>query len=206
MILNEIRSNFSSDSILSEESGLDDRGSEFMWIVDPIDGTTNFYIGNPVFTTSIALAYKSDIVLGATYHPILDQIFYVEKGEGFYLNSKKQAVSDTVRLEDAFIAFCHAADPIAIKKIINIYCKLKPRVKAVRQLGAASFELALIAAGKIDAFLMPGVKAWDVATGVLMVTEAGGETIDFSGRKWSIKSKDLLTCNSKIRNELLNLL
>ncbi|MEM3079826.1 MAG: inositol monophosphatase family protein [Thermoproteota archaeon] len=206
IILEGIKSIFPGDSILSEESGVKGEGDAFTWIVDPLDGTTNFHVGNPVFTTSVALAYRGEIVLGATYHPIIDQMFYVEKGRGFYLNGEKRVVSRVSRLEEAFVAFCHGADPKSVQKMIKAYAVLKPRCVSLRQMGAASFELALLASGRIDAFVMPGVRPWDVAAGVLMVKEAGGLVTDFTGREWSLRSSDLVASNGLIGDELLQII
>jgi len=203
MILEGIKSSFPNDLVLSEESGVIGEREEFMWIVDPLDGTTNFHVGNPVFTTSVALAYRGEIILGATYHPILDQMFYVEKGKGFHVNGERRVVSRVSRLEEAFIAFCHGTDPKSVQKMIEIYATLKPRCVSLRQMGSASFELALLASGRIDAFIMPGVRPWDVAAGVLMVREAGGLVTDFSGRAWSLKGCDLMASNGLIGDELL---
>lgn len=203
IILEGIKSSFPDDSILSEESGLKLESDAFIWLVDPLDGTTNFHVGNPVFTTSVALAYGGEIVLGATYHPITDQMFYVEKGRGFHANGERRFVSRVSRLEEAFIAFCHGADPRSVQKIIEVYAALKPRCVSLRQMGAASFELALLASGRIDAFIMPGARSWDVAAGALMVREAGGLVTDFSGGEWSLHSGDLLASNGLIGDELL---
>jgi len=206
LILKAIRQRFPHDSILSEETSRQKVMQGFLWIVDPLDGTTNFFIGNPVFTTTIGLAHDGEMVVGATYHPITKQLFLVEGGKGFSVNGKKTSVSQTSNLSDAFVAFCHGTDDASVGKITKIFTRLKPKCRSLRQLGSASFELALVAAGKVDAFLMPGAKPWDVAAGSLMVREAGGAVLDFNGDEWSLNSQHLLACNSEMAKSILPLL
>ena len=206
IVINAIRNSFPDDAILSEEAGGEKVSDNFCWIIDPLDGTTNFFLGNPVFTTSIGLTYDGEIVLGAIYHPILHQLFSVERGQGFQVNEEKRTVSTTSTTSDAFIVFCHGNDDASIEVITSFFSLLKPRCTSFRQLGSASFELALVAAGKIDAFIMPGVNPWDVAAGVLMVREASGLVVDLKGEEWNFNSEDLLACNEKLLDPLLTLL
>ncbi len=206
LILDSIKKKFPTDSILSEEAGGEKVGKGYLWIIDPLDGTTNFSIGNPVFTISIGLAYNGEVVIGVTYHPLLKQTFFVEKGCNFSLNGQKKTVNSTSELSKAFIAFCHGPDQRSVERVSTIFTKLKPRCRAFRQLGSATFELALVASGKIDAFIMPGVREWDVAAGSLMVEEASGYVTDFSGNKWDLNSRDLLACNKRLLDEILPIL
>jgi myo-inositol-1(or 4)-monophosphatase len=206
IVINAIKHSFPDDAILSEEAGGEKVHDDFCWVIDPLDGTTNFFLGNPVFTTSIGLTYDGEIVLGAIYHPILRQLFSVERGQGFQVNEEKRTVSTASTISDAFIVFCHGNDDANIEVITSFFSLLKPHCKSFRQLGSASFELALVAAGKIDAFIMPGVNPWDVAAGVLMVREACGLVVDLKGEEWNFNSKDLLACNEKLLDPLLTLL
>lgn len=201
IILDEIKKNFPDHQILSEESGSTDNKSDFLWIVDPIDGTTNFSIHNPLFAISIGVAYKGKIVLGVIFAPFLDELYITEKGKGATLNGKKIKVSGNTK--KALHAFCHGPRDEHKKKAIEYYEKQKLNEIDCRQLGSASIELAYVATGRLESIMIPGARSWDVAAGVLMVEEAGGKVTDFSGCKWSLDSKDMLATNKKTHQKVL---
>jgi len=197
---------FRDDAYLGEEMGSREGSSGRTWIVDPLDGSTNYSIGNPFFATSIALVEGDEPVLGVINYPPQRELFIATKGTGAYLNGKRIVVSDSQNLRLATLTFCHSPDPASIGRISRIFRRLKEVTSRTRQMGAASLELCFTACGRVDAFLMVGVNSWDVAAGILMVEEAGGQVTDLSGGKFTLSSTSLLASNGRIHKGLLKLL
>lgn len=206
IIIKNIKKYFPTHSILSEEAGLNKQKSDFLWIIDPLDGTTNFFMHNPLFSISIGLAYKNEIILGAIYFPILDELYFAEKGKGAFLNNKKIFVSKINKLEKSFLTFCHGSKITDIKKSIKIYTKLKLKSADFRQLGSAAIELAFVARGTTEAIMIPGANSWDVAACALLVFEAGGSVVDFNNKPWNLKSKNILAGNGKFNSAILKII
>lgn len=206
IILALIKKNFSSHSILSEESGQNQKKSDYLWIIDPLDGSTNFSYHNSFFAVSIGVAYKKEIILGVIYAPILKELYLAEKGKFSTLNKKKITVSQLSQNTKALNAFCHSSREKDIKRAVKYYQKQKLFGFDCRQLGSASLELAYVAAGRIESIAIPGAHPWDVAAGVLAVRGAGGKVTDFFGKKWNLSSYDMAASNGKIHNELIKIL
>ena len=203
IIIKEIKKTFPNHKILSEESGLTENTSDYLWIVDPLDGTTNFFMHNPIFSVAIALLYKKETILAVTYAPIIDELYVAEKGKGVTVNNKKIKAATRNKLSESYLTFCHGNKDENINKAISIYKTLKKEGRDFRQLGSAAIELAYVARGITDCILIPGALSWDVAGGILMVREAGGKVTDFKNKKWTLDSKDMLASNGKIHNQLL---
>jgi myo-inositol-1(or 4)-monophosphatase len=203
IILKDIRKHFPEHQILSEESGLTKNKSDYLWVVDPLDGTTNFFMHNPIFSVSIGLFYKGEAILGVIYVPMLDELYVAEKGKGAYMNNKKLKVSNETKPSNSYLTFCHGNKTNNINKAIQIYNKLKKQARDFRQLGSAAIELAYVARGITECILIPGALRWDVAAGILMVREAGGRVTDFKNEEWNVKSKDMLASNGKVHKALL---
>ena len=144
-----LRGEFPSYSLLGEETGLEQGISDYTWVIDPLDGTTNYFMRNPFFDVSIALAYKNEPVIGVVYYPAMNEIFYAEKGKGAYLNDKRIFVSNVTEIRDSIITFCHGRDQNSVKEMINIFGKLKLINNKVRQIGAAALELCYVACGRV---------------------------------------------------------
>ncbi len=197
---------FSDYSFLGEESGIDKKDSDYMWVVDPLDGTTNFSMRNPFFNTSIALTYKGEPILGVVYYPYEDEIFHAKKGEGAFLNRDRIKVSEENEIENSIIAFCHGSDEKSTKNLIDIFGKLKLINRKIRQIGASALELSFVACGRVEAFFYPGLNPWDVAAGALMVSEANGKVTDFEGNPFNLGSSDLLASNGKIHDKLIEII
>jgi myo-inositol-1(or 4)-monophosphatase len=193
-------------SVLSEEAGEIKKESDYEWIVDPLDGTTNYILGSPVFASSIALLHKRDVILSAVFVPMTGDLFVAEKSKGAFLNGSKIHVSDVDKLEKSFLIFCHGKEIEFIKKSIEIYSKFKLRCKDMRQFGSAAIELATVASGKAEAFIIPGTPRWDTAPGFLIVKEAGGKITDFQGNEWDVTRPDLVASNGKIHDIILNIM
>lgn len=201
-----IEAEFPTHSLLGEEFGLEERHSEYKWIIDPLDGTTNYWIRNPFFGVSIALTVKDEPIIGVVYYPIMDELFYAQKGEGAYLNNSQISVSETSKIADSVLTYCHGRDEKSIKEIIRIFGKLKLISNKTRHLGAAALELCYVACGRTDAFYVVGLNSWDVAAGITIVRESGGVVSDFEGRPFRNKTKNLLTSNGKIHQQLIELI
>ncbi len=192
--------------ILSEEKGWVGKKSTTAWIVDPLDGTTNFTIGSPIFAVSIALIKNSQPVLACVYAPILNTLYTASVGKGAWKNNKKIKVANTKKIDKSFVTYCHGSTMKHIMRAVVIEKIMRQKALEVRQLGAASVELALVASGRTDSIIIPGAHAWDVAAGVLLVRQAGGKVTDFKGKNWHFGSTDMLASNGKIHNQLLRLI
>ncbi len=185
---------------ITEEDTTDIGKKELTWIVDPLDGTTNFVHGIPFFSVSIALMMQDKIVLGVVYNPGLDECFHSYEGGGVYLNDNPIRVSNTVSLGDAMIATGFPYDvPDDIFRYLELLRVLITHSHGVRRFGSAAIDLAYVACGRFDAFYETGLNPWDVAAGTFLVNQAGGEVTDFSGNiNGFLFGKELLACNKAL--------
>lgn len=206
IIVSALKKKFPGHAIISEESGQNKVASDYLWIVDPLDGTTNYFIGSPLFAVSLALFFQGQPILGAVFAPALNELYFAEIKKGAYLNNKKIKVSRNNRLKNSFLTFCHGSAKPDIRRALKIYNKIKFKGLDSRQLGSAAIELGFVAAGRTDCILIPGARGWDVGAGVLLAREAGGRVTDFSGNDWNIKSKDLAASNGLIHGQLIKFL
>jgi len=205
IIIKKIIQNFPTHGIVSEEKGEIKGMSDYIWYIDPIDGTTNFSMHNPLWSISLALACDNDIILGIVYIPVLDEIFVAEKDRGTELNGGKIEVSETNQGK-VLNTFCHGADNKSIKKALTYYRRQKLNGFDCRQLGSAAIELAYVASGRVESFVSPGTKVWDVAAGVLLVKEAGGVVTNFSKKEWELGFKEIAASNNKVHKQILEAL
>lgn len=210
IILKAIKKYFPNDAILSEEAGSNNKESEYLWIVDPLDGTRNFTMRNPVFSVAIAVLHlpekKSEearVQHGFIYVPVLKDMYEASLNKGTRLNGKKVKVSDISKLEDAQHTFCHGYGPTYMSKSGRYNLNMKKKNIDARQLGSAAIELALVASRRSESIVIPGANSWDVAAGVLLVREAGGKVTDTNGQPWRLGSKDMIATNGKVHNKVL---
>jgi len=192
---------------LMEESGLvEGEDKKHRWIIDPIDGTTNFLHGIPHFAISVALEMEGDIIAGVVYNPIVEEMFYAEKGKGAFLNDRRLRVSSRNRLSESVMAtgipFHGRPGHDAFLKQMGVVMK---DVAGIRRMGAASLDLAYVAAGRFEGFWESGLQPWDIAAGLLLVQEAGGFVTDFKGAKNILESGDVVAANAKLHKQLLDL-
>lgn len=205
IILKLINEKFPDHQFLSEEKGYGkNKKSDYLWIIDPLDGTTNFSIKNPLFGVSIALAYKGNIVLGVLSIPFSKEIFWAQEGKGAYMNGKRIHVSKDDDVRDLFLTYCHNHRSYHAKRAVQIYQYFKTRNYKIRQLGSAAVEFGWVACGRTDAIMIPGAKSWDVAAGAILVREAGGEVTDYENKNWSLKSRDIIASNGKVHKIIVN--
>ncbi len=202
IIISEIKKHFSDHRILSEESGKIKGMSDYLWVIDPLDGTHNFSMHNPLWAVSLALFKGEELVLGIVFAPVLNELFLAEKGSGAWLNGQRIKVSK-YKGEKVINTFCHGSKLSDIKKALKYYNYHKLHDLDCRQLGSASLELAYTACGRIESILVPGANSWDVAAGVLLVREAGGRVTDFQNKDWNIKSSDMAASNGLVHKDIL---
>ena len=208
IIIEELQKARPDYSILSEEVGEINKDESFRWIIDPIDGTANFLHGIPHFAISIGLEHNKEIICGIIYDPIKDEMFVAEKGKGSYLNNQRMRVSSRSKLKDCII---FTGGPkqnaenreLALKEYNNFSSKV---LIPIRKLGSASLDMAYVAAGRCDGFWQRNLNYWDVAAGIILVKESGGFVTDFSGESSYIQNKTILVTNSKINNEMIEIL
>jgi myo-inositol-1(or 4)-monophosphatase len=188
-------------AILGEESGpsgnLND-DSEYVWIIDPIDGTTNFLHGYPNYCISIALQQRGVITQAVIYDPVRNDLFTASKGGGSYLNDKRIRVRNADRINKALIGCGHGAEPRDLIDYLRMYEAMAPRCQGLRASGSAALELANVAAGRVDGFFEKGLKVWDIAAGSLLVTEAGGIVGEFDGESAYLNKGDIIAAGPKV--------
>jgi myo-inositol-1(or 4)-monophosphatase len=201
-----IRQSFPDHSILSEESGHDESPGDYMWVIDPLDGTTNYSINNPFFCTSVSLLFKNEAVLGMTLAPMTGELFHAVRGEGTFLNDRAVRVSREGDISDLLLSFCNGKSKEDKAEMAMIFSRLKTIARDFDRYKAGALELAFVAAGRFGSYLANSQNSWDSSAGALMVREAGGRVTDFSGREWSIDSPDILATNGLIHDRILEIL
>ncbi len=205
-ILSILREEFPDFNVLAEEEKYIDRGSEYTWVVDPLDGTTNFTMKNPFFCSAIALAHKNDIVMAAVNAPFLKETYFAESGKGAEVNGEKISVSGK-SLDKAIIAYCSLPDEDSVRKSAEALVRLRREAVDVRRMGAGELELCYVAAGRIEAYFMLGFHtAWDVAAGSLIVREASGMSTNLENRTWTLKDTNILASNGAVHNDVLRII
>jgi myo-inositol-1(or 4)-monophosphatase len=195
-------------AILAEESGasrnLNDE-SEYCWIIDPIDGTTNFMHGYPQYCVSIALAQRGVVTQGLVYDPVRNDLFTATKGAGAYLNDKRIRVTRHDRLANALLSSGHGQGPRALDEYLKMYQIMSERCQGIRTAGSAALDLANVAAGRSDGYYEKGLKQWDIAAGALLVSEAGGIVGEFNGES-DIMKGNVIAAGPKVFAQMVQLL
>lgn len=203
-----IKENFPDHQIFAEEKkDYTDRTSPFIWFIDPLDGTTNFAHGLPIFCISIALQFKGSTIMGSVYDPTREEMFFALKGNGAYINDKRIRVSETKKLDKSLLVTGFPYD-IRTSKENNLkhFQSFIMKAQAVRRLGSAALDLCYVASGRFDGFWEIKLSPWDVAAGSLMVQEAGGKVTSFMGEKLDIHGGEILADNGIIHKEMLEIL
>jgi len=195
-------------SILSEEVGEINNDKSFKWIIDPIDGTANFLHSIPHFAISIGLEHNGEIICGIIYDPIKDEMFSAEKGNGAYLNNQRLRVSSRSKLKDCMIFtggpnFESKEKDLSTKEYNNFSSQV---LVPIRKMGSAALDMAYVSAGRCDGFWQRNLNYWDIAAGIILVKEAGGFVTDFNGNHNFIQNKTILVTNSRINDEMIEVL
>lgn len=188
----------------SSQAIADMKDAEYLWIVDPIDGTTNFVHGFPYFCISIALAYKGEIIVGVIYDPMKDELFVAEKGKGAYVHGKPLVVSNDITLQQSLIATGFPADqsyalPLNMKGLVH----LAPKVRNIRVAGSAALHMAYVAAGRLSGFWEINLNSWDLAAGSILIQEAGGQVTDLNGKPYTLEVRNIVASNGHLHHELV---
>lgn len=202
-LISEIKKAYPDHAFIGEETGTTETGSEYRWIIDPIDGTTSYFHGQPYYAVSIAFARGDKMQAGVVHAPALRQLFWAEKGMGAWLNGKKIKVSATKRMNESVLGTGFACLRAGWENNNLAYLnRILPAVRDIRRCGSAAVDLAYVAAGKYDGFWELNLNLYDIAAGVLLVTEAGGRVSDFSGGV-AFPDKGIVATNGKITGELM---
>lgn len=199
---------FPDHKVLAEEMG-GDAGIPAgpCWVFDPIDGTTNFTHGLPIFCSSLALEIGGVAQVAAVYDPTRKELFTAERGGGAYLNGRPLRVSSTDRLVDAMLVTGFPYDVHSrIEEIVGLFARFVGRARAVRRLGSAAIDLCYIAAGRMDGFWERDLKPWDIAGGALIVEEAGGRITNMDGRPFQSRGRDVLATNGLLHGDMLKVI
>jgi len=208
LIVERIRSYYPKHTILAEESGVTevDGHTEWKWIIDPLDGTTNYAHGYPCFAVTIAAEHNGEIVVGVTYDPTRDEMFAAERGQGATLNSRKIRVSETEDLKDALLVTGFPYDFSQRPNFMHHFTQFILKGRGVRRDGSAALDLAYTACGRFDGFWEEGLNPWDMAAGILLIEEAGGVISDYQGAAFSIYTPPICASNGLIHEEMLAVL
>lgn len=205
LIIRELSRAFPAHGFLAEETGAPDRNpSDGCWIIDPLDGTVNFAHGFPMFAVSIAFQWRGEVICGVVYDPLRDELFEAGRGQGARLNGQAIQVSQIDELDQALLGTGFPYNVSAhLDATITRFQRLVAAAQGVRRPGSAAIDLCYLAAGRFDAFWEEGLKPWDTAAAVLIVTEAGGRVSDFAGKSFALSSSNLAASNSRLHDQLL---
>jgi myo-inositol-1(or 4)-monophosphatase len=208
-IIETLLAAYPGHGILAEESGRSHgaRDSEYVWIIDPLDGTTNFLHGLPVFAVSIALAFRGHVQQAVVYDPSRNDLFYASRGRGAFLNDRRLRVSKRTRLSDSLIG---TGFPFRkgdnFKRYMNMFEAVMQNCAGLRRPGAAALDLCYVAAGWYDGFFETGLNPWDIAAGSLIITEAGGLIGNFTGEADFLYQRELVAGTPKVYGQLVQIL
>ena len=204
-IISVLREAYPDHSFLGEEGGAIGE-SEFQWIIDPLDGTTNFLHGFPMYCTSSGVAHKGVITQGVIYDPIRNDLFTATRGSGAYLNDRRLRVSSLLKMEDALIGSGFPYSSMAHQeRYMRMLAEVMRKSAGIRRPGSAALDLAYVAAGRYDGFWELGLKPWDMAAGTLLIQEAGGLVSDLEGNNQFLETGSVVAGNPKIFAQLLSM-
>jgi len=207
ILVEELRKIIPNATFLTEENTVEEQEGEWQWIIDPLDGTTNFIHQLPVFAVSVGLKHNDEIVVGVVLELNRNECFYASKGNGAFLNGNKISVSKRPSLADSLIATGFPYyDYSLLENYINVFKRLMTSTRGIRRLGSAATDLCYTACGRFDAFFEYSLSPWDVAAGALILQEAGGKIYDFKGGNNWLHGKQIIGSNTIISNEILQII
>lgn len=209
LIIERVKSHYPKHSILAEESGeaiVHGGDTTWKWIIDPLDGTTNYAHGYPCFCVTIALEHKGEIVIGVTFDPTRNELFAAERGRGASLNNKPIRVSETEEIGNSLIVTGFPYDFKGSDNFAQHLTDMLLRSRGVRRDGSAAIDMAYVACGRFDGFWEEGLHAWDVAAGTLLIEEAGGQVSYYDGSRFSIYAPPICASNGLIHSAMLEVL
>jgi myo-inositol-1(or 4)-monophosphatase len=206
IIIKKLHAILPEADFLGEESGENKKGSLCKWIVDPLDGTTNFAHGFPFFCVSIGLQYKNEIILGVVYDPNRDEMFYAIKNRGAFLNKKRIYVSREKKISTSLLATGFSYKSRKDENSVKIFSKFLKSSQAIRRAGSAALDLCYTACGRFDGYWEQGLSPWDTAAASLIVLESSGKVTKFDNKKFSCYDKEILATNGNIHKEMLKII
>ncbi|HYQ88068.1 MAG TPA: inositol monophosphatase family protein [Candidatus Binatia bacterium] len=210
LILGRLGAAFPGDAFLAEERGRDASTSDRVWIIDPLDGTVNYAHEYPVFSVSIALQAGGDLVVGAVYNPLLDEMYAARRGGGATLNGKRRRVTQVDTLERAMLAtgfgYDVSTEPDPEKNNLGPFARFIQRAQAVRRAGSAALAIAKVGVGRTDGFWELGLRPWDMAAGMVVVVEGGGRITNLAGGPPELHERRLVATNGRIHAGMLDVL
>lgn len=206
-IIDFIKKEYPTHSVLAEESGMHDSYSEYLWVIDPLDGTTNFAHGLPIFSVSIGVQKNGEMICGVVYDVMRDAMYSAEKGSGSFCNGRKLNVSTNDDLHKSVLVTgfpynVHENPDFAYER----FAAFLRVARAVRRLGSAAIDMSYVAEGVFDGFWEVSLNSWDMAAGIILVEEAGGKITDFEGNPTNIFGKQILTSNGKVHSAMIDVL
>src|SRR5579864_1777836 len=203
LVIDWLRSHFPAHSIVAEESGGHPGSSDYCWYVDPLDGTTNFAHGFPMFNITMALEHSGELIAGVIFDPLRNEMFAGERGSGAYLNNRRIHVSTAGRLGDALVTTGFPSRERHLHINVHFYYQLAMLTHGVCRAGSAALDLAYVASGRRDGFWAFGLNPWDMAAGILLIREAGGKCSDMKGAPVDLGGPHLLADNGLVHDEML---
>ncbi len=206
LITERIRARWPRHDLIGEEGARFESGSEYRWYVDPLDGTTNFAHGFPVFCVSLGLERKGQRIAGVLYDPTRDELFAAEKASGAYLNNRRMHVSKVKNVAECLCATGFPSHRRHKNPNIFFYHQITLMTHGVRRAGSAALDLASVACGRLDAFWEFNLNPWDTAAGALLVEEAGGKITNMSGGKWQLDSRETLASNGLVHADFVRIM
>ena len=205
LVVERLRAHFPSHSIVAEEGGGHTGKSEYCWYVDPLDGTTNFAHGFPMYNVTMALEQSGELIAGVIFDPERNEMFTAERGSGAYLNNRRIRVSKVSKIEDTLVATGFPSQKRHQNVNVHFYYQLAMVTHGVRRAGSAALDLAYVASGRLDGFWEFGLNPWDMAAGILLITEAGGKCSDMQGGPVTLRGPHLLADNGLVHQQILDL-
>ena len=204
LIVNLLKDEYPDHRVLSEETNATTPVNGYTWIVDPLDGTNNYVFGIPNFCVTIALVHDDDILLGITFDPLKKELFHTGKGRGTYLNNSLVQVTQISLLKDALVGFDMGYNDEQGKKMLGIANKLWGQVHCIRMMGSSALGLAYVACGRMSLYFHCYIYPWDIASGLLLVREAGGKVIDWQGNQAGFHMKGIIASNELLWKQFLS--
>jgi myo-inositol-1(or 4)-monophosphatase len=205
LLVGGLQASFPTDAVLAEEEmeGGESKGSPFRWIIDPLDGTTNFVHSFPWFAVSVGLEHDDEIVFGIVFNPAREEFFEATRGQGAFLNGEPIAVSSTETLAESLIASGFPYNRrVILDALLQRLAHALRTCQGFRRMGAAALDLCAVACGRVDGFWEQSLNSWDVAAGALIVEEAGGRTTSFSGGRMELDGGEMIATNGRIHDAL----
>ena len=205
-IIGIISKKYPEHNFITEESGSIKKGSEYTWIIDPIDGTTNFVSGLGNFAVCIALAKKDEVLMGAVYDPCEDSMFFAEKGKGAFLNNKKIKVSSKNNLGECILAFNLPSNVAISKDTLLLLSRIYGEFRGIRNFGSAALNMCYLAQGKFDLYMTKSINSWDVAAAKIIVEESNGKVTNPDGSKWNLDNTQIIASNKILHDKFVKLI